>query len=663
MPRLPDARVHDRGRRLRPGPSPEILGRFLEADRKAFALRAARDRLVVPLARAARAFAGVRGWVPFGFARLSDFSKERLGRSSRWVRDLAALDAAFEVLPGLREAVTGEDGGRPLGRVSGLVVGRVATEASARAWIEEARRSTVRELVEAAREARAAGSARPPGPAQGSNGERAIGASTGDPPEEEPEEGPEERVLVSLLVPEHVRVAFDEVLDLHRAVEGTEATVTSFVEALVAERLATSGPPDVDPVSLRTVVAQEVAERALARSTRRWSHLDWSAAAREALATTSAVLDRARSLEERAGEGGPRELAEQLREGVALEDEVERSLGSLLAEMAEMGAWARLRFAGVGHYGEERLGLGRRTAEGRAALARALRRLPRLREAYRDGRVGLEAAALVVRAFGRLPVEHGIEAAWVARAEEVTIKRLRDEVRALARRACLGPRSEAMGPDRDDEWYGSLERRAGTARDRVGVLGRAAAAGPSADVFLRLRLHGEVARDFLASIEAARLERVRRSEEVPWWEPWPGEATAPGSLLAARAFSTRCRRAPGWVGLLALVEQYVETWDDPRGHPKREGDPVYVRAGWRCEAPACTSRRNLEDHHIVYRSRGGEIRDLGNRLCLCRFHHRLGEHGDLAACRGEAPLGVLWRLGRVDLGQWYRNERRMGPPD
>ena len=93
-----------------------------------------------------------------------------------------------------------------------------------------------------------------------------------------------------------------------------------------------------------------------------------------------------------------------------------------------------------------------------------------------------------------------------------------------------------------------------------------------------------------------------------------------------------------------------------RGPIRRPGDAVYARAGWCCMAPGCTSRRNLEDHHVIYRSRGGHD-DLSNRICLCRFHHQRGEHGDLAACRGRAPLGILWRLGRKPLAVWYRNER------
>jgi 5-methylcytosine-specific restriction endonuclease McrA len=122
---------------------------------------------------------------------------------------------------------------------------------------------------------------------------------------------------------------------------------------------------------------------------------------------------------------------------------------------------------------------------------------------------------------------------------------------------------------------------------------------------------------------------------------------------------------PAWVGLLALLEDFVLTWDPEKrgadtGIPKRPGDPVYARSGWRCAAPGCTSRKNLDDHHVVYRSRRGSDA-LANRACLCRFHHQRGEHGELASCRGKAPLGILWRLGRKELAVWYCNERRVVP--
>ena len=46
----------------------------------------------------------------------------------------------------------------------------------------------------------------------------------------------------------------------------------------------------------------------------------------------------------------------------------------------------------------------------------------------------------------------------------------------------------------------------------------------------------------------------------------------------------------------------------------------------------------------------------------CPFHHLQGEHGGLARVRGQAPLGLTWRLGSPRLGTWYRNERRLDGP-
>src|SRR5438093_6627625 len=83
---------------------------LLQADRLAFALRAAGERLALPLPRAARGVCQARSCEKFGYARLRDHARERFGRSGRWVSDLAVLAEAFESLPGLAEALCGTDG-------------------------------------------------------------------------------------------------------------------------------------------------------------------------------------------------------------------------------------------------------------------------------------------------------------------------------------------------------------------------------------------------------------------------------------------------------------------------------------------------------------------------------------------------------------------------
>ncbi len=525
------------------------------------------------------------------------------------------------------------------------------------------------------------------------------------------------------MVPAPVAAAFDEALDLYRALAGSQTSVTEFVEALVADAQAGPYPADAHAAPLGSVhsgddgLVRALREKAFAHSTENWKHLAGNAAAAPDWAFALAGMSLA-ALEDvcaRAGTGGPVELDAQIRALIRLEDELERRLARLLADMADQNAWARLRFDSVGHYAEQRLGMSRSAAQDRVRAQRGLSRLPVVNKAYQRGDIGLDAALTLVRILERGgSVGEERQRAWVRRAQEASVKRLRDEERLMGRLHGFGSRTGTAGmlddvsnphapgtgeafngipsphapgtgeafneipsprevaqdresaahdmPPDDITWQRSLRREPGTARRRVAFFGNVALEGPQGDTFFRLRLPADLAAGFLSCVESARARLAHVSEEVPWDQPWPGEGepgtTVAASLLCARMFSIRCRRSPAWVGLLALLEEFVQTWDDPQMSPRRTSDAVYIRDGWRCTAPGCTSRHNLEDHHIVYRSRGGSDK-LFNRTCLCRFHHQLGEHGGLSSCRGVAPLGVVWTLGRGGVGGRWRNEIRV----
>src|SRR5437867_7145409 len=130
-------------------PPPRVETAAHRADALARALSAARERITLPLALLAASLCRERAWCAFGFARSSDFALEYLDRSGRWLRDLAALHSALAALPGLDAALTGDDGGPPLGCVRALLIGRVAGAGTLAAWIALARRLTVRALREA----------------------------------------------------------------------------------------------------------------------------------------------------------------------------------------------------------------------------------------------------------------------------------------------------------------------------------------------------------------------------------------------------------------------------------------------------------------------------------------------------------------------------------
>jgi hypothetical protein len=447
----------------------------------------------------------------------------------------------------------------------------------------------------------------------------------------------------------------------------------------VAEACTGPSPPEFETTRVAAWPGQADVERSLGRATDGWATLPdrYESGSPQALAADA--LMRLRRLEHEAGRGGPIELDRQIRELIAIENELERRLGELLCAMSERRAWNALMFAGVRHYGEQRLGMSRATTERRARLARALKRRPLLRAAYESGRVGLDATLLVVQILGSGTVGEEVERAWVDHAARLTIKRLRDEARALGRlEPDAGSGLDAPRPMTDEAWHDSLAFAPGELRGRVLACGvRAVEASGSIDVFLGLRLPVDLAVGFGAAIEAARRHvksHAARGVDGPAGterEMARGVAATvgtdcdePPSHRAARDLLARGRGVPAWVGLLALLEDFVMTWDDPKGAPRRRADKVYSRDGYRCTAPCCTSRSKLESHHPEYRSRGGDVKALWNQTVLCQFHHRRGEHGGLASVRGKAPLGLVWRLGREDLGigVWYRNEAKLAAP-
>jgi len=668
------------------------------ADRAAVAERAAGHLLVVRIARAAEAIQRNRTWGVLGFLHANDYCRERLDRSSRWLQDHAALGAGLSALPGLEAAVLGVDG-PPIGGVVATAISRIASADTVSDWIERARRSTVREILEEIRACRAMGDSRSAGVAN--DVDRGGGAPVGDAMRrtlEEPEPELEECVEVRFAAPRAVVAAVEEVLDLHRAVSGYDATLVSLAEALVAEAAAGPAPADAHIQPLAVGERTSRIEHALARVTQRWAALaasDERAVSPHTMATEGVVQDPDGDAVKCAGGGEPvdaKALHAHTCTLLQLECVRERRIGRLLYEMSRRNDWATLGFASAGHYAVERLGMGRRTAESRAGIVRALRALPVVGHAYESGRIGLASAWILARVLGSCGPDTVTQTLWVQHARTVTVKRLRDEWRAMRLRdldpavaaqweaaavrrdatkegrpaACEAP--ERPRPVTDAEWIAGLSRPPGRTRERLRALRVPGLDDPhaptswltSADVCARFRLPVGIAPAFVAVIESARRLAERTAAAIPWDQPWATEV--PVSLRAARMFADRQRRVPAWVGLLALLEDYAATWDDPAVFPKRRWNRCYAAGGWRCQAPGCTARMRIEDHHIVYRSHQGS-NDLWNQLCLCRAHHQQGEHGELARCRGQAPLDVTWRLGRKESASWYRNERRLDKGD
>jgi hypothetical protein len=271
---------------------------------------------------------------------------------------------------------------------------------------------------------------------------------------------------------------------------------------------------------------------------------------------------------------------------------------------------------------------------------------------------------------------------WIQHAVGLQVRRLREERRRLQRQELTRPEPPSLRagvdlppcpkPATDHEWLASLRRVAGDTRARLRRLQLAGVDDPCATVAdlqrtlisLRFRLPGDIADVFRGALEASRRRLTELARAQIDADAASGAVRDPSqdrtSLRAARAFVERERRVPTWVALLAMLEEYAETHDNPAGFPKRRWDPVYEKWGWICRAPGCTVRVGIEDHHIQYRSRSGSD-DLVNQVPLCGFHHRQGEHGEFMRVWGKAPANIHWRMGAREVAVEYFNDRRITP--
>jgi len=123
--------------------------------------------------------------------------------------------------------------------------------------------------------------------------------------------------------------------------------------------------------------------------------------------------------------------------------------------------------------------------------------------------------------------------------------------------------------------------------------------------------------------------------------------------VQARAEIPAPRKIPAWLALCRIFHRVRCVWAEHHVALPAAQRRILDRDGWRCAAPECTQRRNLQIHHLHYRARGGDDRD-SNRVTLCAFHHQIGEHQGLMRVRGEIQTdgtGLTWEMGLDEYGR------------
>jgi hypothetical protein len=314
----------------------------------------------------------------------------------------------------------------------------------------------------------------------------------------------------------------------------------------------------------------------------------------------------------------------------------EPRIGRLLRIVVDQHLYRAHGFTSLAGYVRERLGISVRKAWALLKVERSTRRADAFARAYGEGAISWVCALTL------LPVvDRENAAAWLARADAVTVRRLADEVSwVLEARDLFGTAVPLSPPPLDSVL--------------VSPVARAAAATSAA----RVQIGAHAPRhNLLTEFDTGR----RAACEVCDVEI---QFTAPVSVVALVREALDAFAEPGaprWSALERVLRHVIAYWEATPRHR----DPIFARDGWRCAVPGCSSRRNLHDHHLHYRSRGGG-NERENRVAVCASHHLHGIHPGAVRAWGTAPRDVHWDLGvRSDAPPLlaYVGDRRKNAPD
>jgi hypothetical protein len=569
------------------------VGGRLELDAQLAAYVRARGPLRRALAAVAGRLVAARGWERLGFARLRDYAVERVGLSARSVQDLACVDARLAELPRLEAALVSGS----ITWTKARLLARVATAVDERTWLARAAQRTAREL---SRDVRAVDRA-------------SIEAGA---PETDEDGAPEEkRETVRIRCTPVVRAKWYAARQLARRVAGEALPVWGCMEAIGAEVLS-SIPLEVDiDLAPATALAEPIAAEAKAANGCAPHGLPVSG---DSGSSDPSSPPRAelpiflRSLVHALDEADPFELDSRLRAIVALEQRLEATLAPLLLRIRDTRLYRTRGFATFDAYVRDRLGISPRKARALLRLERAGRRCPALMRAYRSGQLSwVQAHTLVpIALIDRARVW---SSEWIDWARRAPVRGLEDDVE----------RALVLYETDPETWRSTGGLPGGDLPENRQTGARPTHSEENAQLFFNAPR--DVARLFRAVLCTVR-RRIQRQRGPDGRSATDGEA------------------------LEVMLEHVFDAWGGggsacgSERERVRKAHRVFERDGWRCTVPVCSSYRNLQDHHIIFRSAGGSD-DPGNRTTLCAWHHLRGVHAGRVRCTGRAPNDLRFALG------------------
>ena len=308
------------------------------------------------------------------------------------------------------------------------------------------------------------------------------------------------------------------------------------------------------------------------------------------------------------------ELDQRLAEAVRENERSERLICDGLLAMVERRGYEKFGFVDIYYYAEGRFGFSPRKTRYLLRLAQQLRRLPQIREALGQGRLGWTKASRIARVA--TPED---EVMWLDSALSLSVRELDRKINE--ERDAAGVKVRAwLTEDQAAVWDYALE-----------VCRRVS--GEDLDVGRCLEL---IAGEFIATyahrayqIEQAECDQDTKAENHREEDDGPSDEEAAPSELQV---------CPDNDDLPSPVSpaEYGRTWRF-----------VLERDAYRCQYPDCGARSELHVHHIVFRSRSGKkgrhrSNSPQNLVTICVFHHRM-IHAGTISLTGQAPSALAWR--------------------
>jgi hypothetical protein len=325
----------------------------------------------------------------------------------------------------------------------------------------------------------------------------------------------------------------------------------------------------------------------------------------------------------------PHDVAATLKRLVRLRTTLAMHQGVMLHSFSNHKLARAMLFSSPGHYVRERLGMSRSTAYRRMALDRLIREYPPLGDKVASGALSLLKAELV----GRVLCEgtHRKEE-WVGFAEASTVRELSREVEAYRRIAggTLRMRWSYFPGSGQEDSATSGEEGESPAVSSCAKMGDLFA-GQEGAAISPCAKSGDASSGKEESLEQLLIPLERSL--IPLFQK---------ALALYEAHCLIAGHEPSQQHFLALMVMHFL-----KVHGKKKATSLHLRIlerdDYRCQVPGCTCRRNLQAHHIIFRSRGGTD-DEWNLITLCSSHHLPGVHEGRLIIEGKAPHNIVVRF-------------------